>query len=392
MIPTSLSASSVLVSEGCLARWKVEYFNKAPSMDSDPAMVGTTCHFAFEHFVKAVYLDKTHTWDDVAYLEALYKIGYVQTFGNADYDTAEFADGAALVAQWYDRNRQGLPNTVLTTEQKTTFPLKTSVGEIPFTYIFDRMDQVNDTEFEVVDYKSIRAFVTSQDLKKKVQPRAYALAAQIQYPHATRIWVSFDMLRHGGIVGCVFTRDENAATYRYLQRAAERIIATPEDDAPETLNPECNYCLRKSICETLEKANRHGSVLGLSLEQVAEKRVQVQSQIKALEYLDAELDELLMKEAEQQDSLEFEAGPWKIEMTASARRKATNPMAITRLVGPELTAKYGNWTVGNVDKMLESGVLTPEVAAEVRRYIPLQYGEPKSKVTPKDPFEESKNA
>jgi len=389
VIPTSLSASSVLVSEACLARWKVESYNKAPQMSSAPADVGTTCHFAFEHFVKGVYLDGTISWDDVAQLDAFYKIGYVQTFGNADFDTPEFADGAALVAKWYDRNRDGLPNKVLSTEVKTTFDLKTSVGIIPFTYIWDRCDQIDETTFEIVDYKSIRAFVRADDLKRKVQPRAYALAAQIQFPQAERIWVSFDMLRHDGITGVVFTKEENAATYRYLQRAAERIIATPEEDAPETLNPECNYCLRKSICATLEKANRHGSVLGLSLEDLAAKRVAVQSQIKALEYLDAELDLLLMKEAENNDVLEYEAGPWKIEMTASMRRKATNPAAITRIVGPELAIKYGNWTVGSVDQMIASGLLTEAQITEVRRYIPKQIGEPKSKVTPKDPFEES---
>lgn len=389
MIPQTLSASSILVSEACLARWKVENYNKAPQMSSAPADTGTTCHFAFEHFVHAVYIDKTHTWDDVAYLTDLYKIGYVQTFGNADFDTPEFADGAALVAQWYERNKQGLQNEVISTEVKSTFPLKTSVGPIGFTYIWDRCDRVSDTAVEIVDYKSIRAPVRAEDLKRKVQPRAYALAAQIQFPEAERIWVSFDMLRHGGIVGTVFTKEENAATYRYLQRAAERIIETDEDDTPETLNPECNYCLRKSICPTLEKANRNGSVLGLSVEELAEKRMRVQSQIKALEYLDAELDMLLMKEAEQQDVLEYEAGPWKIEMTASARRKATNPAAITRLVGPELAIKYGNWTVGSVDQMIASGELTPSQIEEVRRYIPKTYGEPKSKVTPKDPFEES---
>ena len=389
MIPTSLSASSILVSEACLARWRVENLNKAPQMSSDPADVGTTCHFAFEMFVDAVYIKKTHTWDDVAYLTDLYKIGYVQTFGNADFETAQFADGAALVAKWYDRNRHGLPNEVFSTEVKSTFPLKTSIGVIPFTYIWDRCDILNETTVEIVDYKSIRAPIKADDLKKKVQPRAYALAAQIQFPHAQRIWVSFDMLRHDGIVGVVFTKEENAATYRYLQRAAERIIATPEDDAPETLNPECNYCLRKSICETLEKANRNGSVLGLTVEQLAEKRIKVQSQIKALEYLDAELDTLLMAECEQRDVIDFEVGPWKVEMTASARRKATNAAAITRIVGPELATRYGNWTVGKVDEMIASGQLTPEQIAEVRRYIPKTLGELKSKVTPKNPFEES---
>jgi hypothetical protein len=358
-------------------------------MDSDPAMIGTTCHFAFEHFVKAVYIDKTHAWDDIKYLDDLYKIGYVQTFGSGDFDTDEFRDGSLLVAQWYDRNRDGLKNTVLSTEVKERFDVKTSVGPIPFSYIFDRMDQIDETTFEVVDYKSIRARITAENLKKKIQPRAYALAAQIQYPQAERIWVSFDMLRHDGLVGVVFTKEENAVTYRYLQRAAERIIATPEEDTPETLNPECHWCLRKAVCETLEKANRNGSIMGLSIADVARKRLEVQAQMKALEYLDAELDQRLLTEAEQMDAFEFEAGEYDVKLTASGRRKATNPAAITRIVGPELALQYGNWTVGAVDKMIDSGVLSEAQVQEVRRYIPKTFGEPKSVVTPKNPFNES---
>jgi hypothetical protein len=382
VIPTSVSATSLLVSEACTERWKAENFYKTPQISSTPADVGTTCHFALEQFVKAVYLDKTIRFDDVAYLNDMYKIGYVQTFGSADYDTEEFADGAKLIADWYDRNKHGLVNTVLSCEIKEHFDIKTKAGIIPFTFIWDRCDQIDDTTYEVVDYKSLRAYVTTDQLKKKIQPRAYALAAQIKFPDAQRIWVSFDMLRHGGIVGAVFTRDENAATYRYLQRAVNRIIDTPEDETEERLNDECKWCIRKTVCETLRKATEYGGVVGASLDELIDRRHKVASAALALRYAQDELDSALLKEAESRDQVEFETDEYSVTFAARKMRKADSH-AIAQIVGPEMAKKYGNFTVTNIDKMLKDKDLPDNLKQQVQNFITFTWSTPTPKITEK---------
>jgi len=382
MIPPSVSASSLLVSEACTERWKAENFYKAPQVSSMPADVGTTCHFALEEFVKAVYLENRIEWDNVAYLNDMYRIGYVQTFGNADYDTPEFADGADLIAKWYERNKLGLYNKVLSCEVKTNFPIKTKAGVIPFTYIWDRCDQIDETTYEVVDYKTLRARVTAEQLKRKIQPRAYALAAQIQFPNAERIWVSFDMLRHDGIVGTVFTRDENAATYRYLQRAVNRIIDTDEDATEERLNEECKWCIRKTVCETLLKATEFGSVHGATPDELVERRFKVASAALALKYAQDELDKALFSIAEHDDKTEWETDDFKVEFTARKMRKADSH-GISAIVGPDIAAKYGNFTVTNLDKLLKSNDITPEQKKQVERHITASFSSPTPKITEK---------
>lgn len=382
MIPTSVSASSLLVSEACTERWKAENFYKAPQESSMPADVGTTCHFALEEFVKAVYLEKRIEFDNVAYLNDMYRIGYVQTFGNADYDTPEFADGAELIAKWYDRNKMGLSNTVLSCEVKEHFPIKSKAGVIPFTFIWDRCDQIGPDEYEVVDYKTLRARVTADQLKTKIQPRAYALAAQIKFPNAKRIWVSFDMLRHDGIVGAVFTRDENAATYRYLQRAVNRIIDTDEDSTEERLNEECKWCIRKTVCETLLKATEFGSVHGATPDELVERRFKVASAALALKYAQDELDKALFAIAEKEDKTEWETPDFKVEFTARKMRKADSH-GIAAIVGPDIAAKYGNFTVTNLDKLLKSNDITPEQKKQVERHITQSYSSPTPKITEK---------
>jgi hypothetical protein len=382
MIPPSVSATSLLVSEACMERWKAENFYRTPQMSSKPADVGTTCHFALETFVKAACIDKIIEWDNVAFLNDMYRVGYVQTFGSADYDTPEFKDGAELIAAWYDRNKLGLSNTVISCEVKSHFPIKSKAGEIPFTYIWDRFDQIDETTFEVIDYKSLRAYVTAEQLKQKIQPRAYALAAQIEHPEAQRIWVTFDMLRHGGPVGAVFTRDENAATYRYLQRAVNRIIDTDEDKTEERLNEECKWCIRKSTCETLLKSIAFGGIAGLSTDQLVRRRFDVANAVTALKYAQEELDTALFKEAESNDLVEWETDEFKVTFTARKMRKP-NSHGIAAIVGPELCTKYGNFSMSNIDKMLKSNDLTPAQKAAVEKEIVATYSSPTPKITEK---------
>lgn len=385
MIPKSLSASSILVSEACMERWKVENFHKTPQGSSEPANIGTTCHYALEHFVYDVYLEpdplKRIAWSDIAKLVQYYKIGYIETFGSTDFDTEAFHDGEKLVAAWYDRNKNGLPNKVLSCEIKENFSIKTSAGEIPFNFIYDRLDQIEEDVYEVVDYKSIRAYIKPEDLKRKIQPRAYALAAQIKFPNAKRIWVSFDMLRHDGPVGVVFDRDENAATYRYLKRAAERIIATDEDATTEQLNDECKWCIRKANCDTLLRANAGGTWHGMDPETAAQRKLEISTQILALKYADEELDKVLMGEAERRDEFEFELGSNQVTFSARPTRKA-NSNAVLNIVGPELGAKYGNFTITNIDKMLKSGELSPDQVSKVKAEISTTWSQPTPKIKP----------
>ena len=387
MIPKTLSASSVLVSEACMERWRVENFERAPSASNGAAMVGTACHYVLEHFVEKVYLDKTAQWSDWDLFLELYQTGYMKTFSSGDFSTPEYADGLDLVTKWYQRHASsgGLEGEVLSVEQKKTFPIKTSAGEIPFTYILDRLDKIADGVYEVVDYKSIRAFTRPEDVKNKIQTRAYALAIQIEYPDAERIIVSLDMLRQGEKVGAVFTREDNVQTYRYLQRAAERIIATPEDETKETLNEECKWCIKKTTCETLAASVKAGSVNSLSLEQVAERKLLIDAQMLALKYAQDELDKVLLQEAARRDELEFEVGNLEVKVTARRTRKP-NSSAIARIVGPEIAAKYGNFSVTNVDKMLKSGELTPAQYAAVTKEITTSFGEPSAKVKSKGPI------
>lgn len=387
MIPKSISASSLAVSQLCLARWAAEYFHKAPRIAGDPADLGTSVHGALESFVRNFKAGECEwSWKQ---LKAYYLISFMQTFGNADDTSDLFQDGLDMLKKWMLRSEYLKTTEVISCEVKESFfvpyILNGEKHEVPFNFIWDRCDKVSEAEYRVVDYKTVRIPVSAEALKRRIQPRAYALAAQIKWPDAEEIWVEYDLLRHDA-VGIRFTREDNAATWRYLKRELQRIVDTDESQVAERLNPECRFCIRKLDCTTLNDV-RSFSVYGISGSEAAAKKLEVASQLKALEQLNAELDEALLSEAQAEDKFSWDTELVHIEITASRRRQANNA-TIAKIIGKDLMEKYGTITLTNLDKMLKNGELAEDKVREVKQQISVKYGEPTAKVTPLDPFEE----
>ena len=61
----------------------------------------------------------------------------------------------------------------------------------------DRVDKPESGTVEIIDYKSSRLLFSKEELADDLQMSVYALVAQVLYPWATEIRMSFHMLRHG---------------------------------------------------------------------------------------------------------------------------------------------------------------------------------------------------
>lgn len=387
MIPRTLSASSLQVADACLARWVAEYYHRATQPGGVAANLGTAVHGGLELYVKACYIEKSHE-PSLKLLLDLYKMSYMQTFDSANLATPEFMDGAEMTEKWYKRtNFDGFE--VLSAERKDTFPIKTSVGDIPFNYIWDRADRLGDREYRIVDYKTIRLPVSAMGLKEKIQPRCYGLAGQIQFPDAERIWVQFDLLRHDP-VGIVFTREDNIATWNFLKASAERLIATDENDPPEKLNPDCRYCVRNHNCLTLKKNVMAGGIFSITdANEAVERKAQLQYAMKAMEKMSGELDTIILQHAEKSKQIEWETPTTKVEITLQRRRQVDSERA-ARIIGPELMKQYGQLRLGDIDQLLRPAnpQLTDEQKKELKAMIYKTTGEPGVKVTPVSPLDD----
>lgn len=389
MIPASLSASSVQTLEACLARWIEENIRRAPQPSSNAADVGTCVHYACEKFVERGYhLDAKKHWHE---LEGFYTEKYEELFDDPEF----YGDGLALLHTWWERT-EWTDRTVLSTEQKNFFMIKASGHEVKFNYIWDRCDLVDgphsekgETWIEVVDYKTLRKPIQPQELRHKIQARCYGVAAQIAYPQADRIWITFDMLRFEP-VSTVFTREDNIATYRYLQRVLRRVLAIPDDvdlAELETLNENCNWCVRKQVCEALTKHEAAGGFIGISdPAEMAARRFLLENRQKGTKAAIEELDKLILAWCEQEDKTEFSTDLLDVAITARRSRTLDSERAMT-VVGAELISEYGSLGVTAVDRLLKDPRLTEEQRAELKGMIRFKYSEPSVKISSKNPID-----
>jgi RecB family exonuclease len=382
MLPKSLSATSLSVAELCTARYKAEYIDYARSIQGNAANVGIVCHNTFEEYLRAVFIRKDHPWDEGKFWE--YFEAAAREILGSDQTSEEYIDAKDLCRRWITtKNRQQDLEAVkiLSLESKNNFLLKTSAGDMRVTYIMDRLDQIGEDTYRVVDYKSNRVGLTPGQLRKKLQARLYALMVQIKYPNAKEIWVQFEFLRHGQ-VEVLFTREDNVTMYRELQRRAEDIIGTPENRVKETLNPDCGYCVRKASCKTLLTHVAAGGILGKSPEELAEIYTALTNAEKARKTLLGEVEDQLLKYCIEEDLVEFEvpAGVIKVEMKS---RRSVNSEAAAIILGQTgLDKEYQKFSVTDIDNILKKGLVVGPQAELLKATIIKTASEPAIKLDP----------
>ncbi len=380
MEPRTLSASACLVFEGCEARYKATYIERTPELSGSAANLGTACHEALQHWV-----EDGHHFPRAPFskLEELFGVEYDRLFATNDRK----AEGVKMLRNWYDRSGDDYweGRTVISTEDKLTFDLKTSKGVLPFTYIIDRCDRLDDGTIDIIDYKSVSAPVQPEEMKERIQPRAYALAAQIAYPDASGIWMSFDLLRYD-IVGAKFDRDENVQTWKYLQNLAEKIYES--DGTRETLNPECRWCVRAMSCETMQRHVSGGGVMSVTtLEDAANRRAELEWKRNALSGLLDQLDEYILDEMAEQEMTDLRTNTTEVKITASARREADSERII-KVIGPDLASRYGKIGVTDLDKIIKEEDLTDDQKSQLRQLVRKKFGKARIKTKSLTPFAE----
>jgi RecB family exonuclease len=391
MIPKSLSASAIQVAELCPARYKAEWIDRARGFGQTAATLGSTVHNSLELFVKECFIEKTSE-PNMKLLLDLFHLSYVQLYNTHDTETEEYADGQQMLGNWFGRTSFDGVN-VISCEVKDNFLVPTSAGDIPFNYVWDRFDQIRPGVYKVVDYKTNRWNVSSADLQKKIQARAYGLAAAIQLKargiEYDTIWVEFDMLRHER-VGRVFTYEDNVATWNYIKESAEDLIKTPDDQVEERLNDQCLFCVRKSSCKALQKNIDVGGIYShKTIEELIDIRAQVEWQKKGLDALVKDLDSHILTQAKKLDMEDFESDMNKLMIRASGRR-SVDAERVEKVIGPQLFERYGSQsiTLDSVNKLMKSDQLTPQQKVELKGMIYMKYGEPRVKIETKNPIDD----
>ncbi|UVK60279.1 Cas4 family exonuclease [Gordonia phage Jams] len=392
----SISASSIQVFEGCTYRYQVEMVDRVPTPggSSEPARLGTAVHDTLEIIVQRAHIDKTHDmdWPDIV---AFFKQNFMKQFNRVpDPKDPWYADGIEMLDRWFQRTQ--LENVeVLMVERKIKVEIKTSAGPKPYTFIFDRLDRFEEdgkSIVRIVDYKTWRQHLTPEALRQKPQGRLYGMAIMLAKKEIEKelgfelnpdeIWVCFDQLRYDP-VEVKFTRDDNVATWKYIRKVAERIIAEPEP-GKRTLNSECQFCPVKATCPALTKNIEAGGIMMLAGDRdaMARRYAELEGAQKAIRQAIEEVQEELLKSAIESDEIEFDTENFHVAFKSS-RRKSYDPATVREIIGDNLFSSMGKINNSEVDKLLKGNALTPIQKSRLRSSVRESIGEPRPKVVPR---------
>ncbi len=380
---TKLSASSAQVFVDCERRyWAENAQDERPAQESgDPALLGTTCHEVLEWIVT----EKILIYKKPGYTKA------ITDYYNKMYDSlfsheGRRAEGLAMVLAWVKR-QDFSEREVLMTEVKLNFGVKTSIGTIPFNYIWDRADRLpgadDGFDIEVIDYKSWMKPMTPAELKEKIQTRCYALAAQFAYPEANRIWVTLDQLRYD-TVSAVFKKADNLETWKWLKALCEKIIAS--DGTKETVNQDCRYCVYRHQCKTYQTHVSIGGPLSITDPiAAADRRHELANMKKGIEVLIADLDRVILAHMQEEGVNEFSTDQVKVSMSAYGKR-SIDPVKAREILGDHVMATNATITIGAIDELMKGDEITDAVKSKLKQAIRKGFGEPGVKTTTLNQF------
>lgn len=307
-----------------------------------------------------------------------------------DFSSDEFSEGVDLLKAWFKRT-DFTDIEVVTVEVKKSYPVKTSVGEIPFNYIIDRLDKDGPNSYRVVDYKTNRFGYKPEDLRNLPQARIYAMMTKIEYPDAERITVEFDMLRHGGPVGVIFSRDDLIEVWKWIKGEAERIIETDEDNAPETINTYCGFCAKKATCNALVNSVSAGSVLSFnSASEAVDRRAELAMAGKAIRAALQEIDTFVMTQALETETLEWEGKHNRMLISSGRKTRKLDTVRAATALGEDFMRSIGKTsvTMAQVDALLKGDEISEDKKRILRSLIYTTEGDPYVTTKPKSVFVE----
>ena len=177
----------------------------------------------------------------------------------------------------------------------------------PFTVLgyIDRIDRVDDETVEIIDYKSNRQLFTREEVDTNLQMSLYHLAAQQLWPWASRVRLTFHMLRHGIRMTTERTREQLDAAIAYVETMGG--MTEQATEFPARLNTNCVHCDHRGQCpEYAEALKGHRDTICKNLEDldaVASEREEVARLAKILYVRKQELEEVLKTHLKENDEL-----------------------------------------------------------------------------------------
>ena len=285
--------------ESCPLSYKLHYLDKLPSEPGEPLQFGKAIHAVLEKLYGEHTLDEKVGGLDVQRALALFQIEWASA---GLVGTALFREGIEMLERYCTTQGVVDHRSVLAIEKEFRLPI--GRGEV-LGYI-DRIDRVDDTTIEVVDYKTNRQLFAREEVDESLQLGLYELAVRRLYPWVRNVRLSYVMLRHGSVKQITTrTSNELEAVTRYAATIGEAMDTTAE--FPARVGPNCVYCDHRRGCgayrEVLEKEPLRVATSHDDLEALSRERERVAAHAKILYARRDELDRVLKAHLKNTDEL-----------------------------------------------------------------------------------------
>lgn len=131
-------------------------------------------------------------------------------------------------------------------------------GGVPVASKIDRVDRVDDTTFEIFDYKTNAIAFTRFEVENSLQLGIYDIVIRALYPEAVDVVCVYDMVRHGRF-STDFDAQQRENLRHYLINLWHQI--QNEEKPEEKINTYCTWCDLKLACTKYQAALRDDPVL-----------------------------------------------------------------------------------------------------------------------------------
>ncbi len=279
-LPTSLSPSKVSTFKDCALAFRFSAIDKLPEPPSMPAVKGTTVHRALELLFGAPAQERTPQAAQAFLVTAIEQMRQIEEYQALEMDeeqeAAFAADAATMVERYFTLED---PRTIQPVGLELM--LEAELGSLVVRGIIDRLEEDEQGQLIVTDYKTGRAPSVQQEQSRLGGVHFYAFLCQRVLG---RIPAKVQLVYLGNQPQVITTTPSEqsirgmekkvGAIWTAVERACERDDFRPKQSAL------CNWCAFQQYCPAFGGDPQAGREVGLQLRAEREAR-------QALELVDA---------------------------------------------------------------------------------------------------------